>query len=308
MYIGLIDFDLLTNKKRPPNLELMKLSAYYKFKRNIVELVRNCKEWERYSQIELFKNVQDQTFPSVLINEMKPILHGEGFFGEKYIPYSEEIENSLPDISIYGKATLTPTQKAWLQKNQVRLETERELKIPRPSKNFLVYDREPQRFEMLYEVLDHGLTELLHPAMFDSLDAAARLAANKNIFGTSVSCCNKIVTSQDVKNIADSYEFKGELHVSLFPSSYADVGNKIGIALIASKIDEMEEILRCRKIFINNIFKDPLLHRTIDYINGIAFQNPYAEKLLKNQQSLLRRARKINGGRHDERKRNKSKD
>ena len=46
MYIGLVDDDLREDY-RYPNLEIMKLSSYYKKNKDIVELVKDYRQYER---------------------------------------------------------------------------------------------------------------------------------------------------------------------------------------------------------------------------------------------------------------------
>ena len=63
MSIGLYDADMMTYTLVPFNLEIMKLSAYYKRKRDIVLFSKQI-EPDRYSKFYYCKDYNDFNFPN----------------------------------------------------------------------------------------------------------------------------------------------------------------------------------------------------------------------------------------------------
>lgn len=103
MDIGLLDQDaLLYPKEFIPNLEIMKLSSFYKKKRHYVTLILNPDKTERYSKILLRKDKKDNIYLSNLLLQDKCSYGGLAFTNGIYAPMDLEIENSVPDISIYN--------------------------------------------------------------------------------------------------------------------------------------------------------------------------------------------------------------
>lgn len=100
MSYGLYDADLAYYPVPFYNLELMKLSSYYKRKKEIVGLAPNYSPhlynhfivrqdfYNPYSQLPTGKNVE---------------YGGRAFDGDKYKPLPLEIERMKPDISLYGR-------------------------------------------------------------------------------------------------------------------------------------------------------------------------------------------------------------
>lgn len=99
--IGLLDWDL-THHKQPImfNLELMKLSSYYKGRRHIVKMLDKFDD-SRYSKIILRKDYQDDFYPSNIFNNEKVELGGMVFSNDTYYPLLEEIELQIADLTIY---------------------------------------------------------------------------------------------------------------------------------------------------------------------------------------------------------------
>ena len=87
--------DIATYTLVPYNLEIMKLSAYYKKKREIVVLSPSFTP-ERHQKFFLRKDYDDGNFPLEL-NVTKNLEYGgHAFSGEKYIPLSmSTIENNV---------------------------------------------------------------------------------------------------------------------------------------------------------------------------------------------------------------------
>ena len=101
MSIGLYDFDFSQKiSNNFFNLELMKLAAYYKKKREIVVLSPDYAP-ERYSNFILRKDDLTKKFPSHLLRYDNLTYGGRGFSSGNYIPLDLEIEKMKADTSIY---------------------------------------------------------------------------------------------------------------------------------------------------------------------------------------------------------------
>ena len=105
MSYGLYDADLAHYPTPFFNLELMKLSSYYKRKREIVSLSPTFSP-------QMYKNFivrQDFFYPESEIQYFNNVTYGgRAFDGLKYKPLPEEIELMRPDIYLYNKIDFNP--------------------------------------------------------------------------------------------------------------------------------------------------------------------------------------------------------
>ena len=98
--IGLYDADAEKYIHTVFNLELMKLSAYFKKKRDIVTMVPSfCPE--KYTTFYYRKDYNDNDFPKNLTKISNLVYGGLAFSNNKYVPLDIDIEKVIPDISIY---------------------------------------------------------------------------------------------------------------------------------------------------------------------------------------------------------------
>lgn len=102
MSVGLFDDDIFKYGQVPFNLELMKLSSYFKAQREIVILSRELKPY-RYSQFFFRKDYYDGTYPTEIAKEKNVNLGGYAFHPNEYIPLDEIIEARPADKTIYKK-------------------------------------------------------------------------------------------------------------------------------------------------------------------------------------------------------------
>lgn len=99
MSIGLYDMDMVTYGAAPFNLELMKLSSFYKNKKEVVILTPSFYP-ERHQKFFVRKDYYDGTFPPEIIG--KNIEYGGYAFSQnRYISLNEDIEKQKPDVYIY---------------------------------------------------------------------------------------------------------------------------------------------------------------------------------------------------------------
>lgn len=102
MYIGIFDQDIyLYPSKFIPSLELMKISAYHKKKKDIVEFCVELKDTDKYDKLYLSRNsLSNKDLPTDFL--LKPNIEwvGKGFIGS-YIQLPQEIEETTPDKTLY---------------------------------------------------------------------------------------------------------------------------------------------------------------------------------------------------------------
>ena len=102
MYIGIFDQDIyLYPSKFIPSLELMKISAYHKKKKDIVEFCITLEDTEKYDKLYLSRNsLSNKNLPTDFL--LKPNIEwvGRGFIGA-YIQLPQEIEEIAPDKTLY---------------------------------------------------------------------------------------------------------------------------------------------------------------------------------------------------------------
>lgn len=106
MSIGLHDVDMATYTLVPPNLELMKLSAYYKKHKEVVVLSPGITP-ERHQKFFLRKDYDDGVFPFGLEEYPNLEYGGFAFTKGKYVPLPPEIEKMHPDVSLYASMEKT---------------------------------------------------------------------------------------------------------------------------------------------------------------------------------------------------------
>lgn len=102
MSIGIMDADMSSYTLVPFNLEVMKLSAYYKRKGEIVILSPSFTP-ERHQKFFYRKDYDDGEYPLELTRAGNVEYGGLAFSSNVYKPLSLEIEKMKPDTSIYEK-------------------------------------------------------------------------------------------------------------------------------------------------------------------------------------------------------------
>lgn len=103
MSVGIMDADLTTYTLVPFNLEVMKLSAYYKKKGEIVVLSPSFTP-DKNTKFIYRKDYNDGDFPAGLTKAPNVEYGGLAFSNNIYKPLPIEIERMQPDTLIYEKA------------------------------------------------------------------------------------------------------------------------------------------------------------------------------------------------------------
>ena len=157
--IGLIDLDLQQSSQAslcPPNIEIMKLAAYYKKEENKFCRLVNPDEtnFDGYEMIYVFSESDIPQVPPTLYSAENITFGGTGFTNRIYIPFNNSIiDYTLPRINIYSQflkekyttGTKTKIINHLLDDTYYRhYAGEEELPIPPiiPRKRLILYDRE----------------------------------------------------------------------------------------------------------------------------------------------------------------------
>lgn len=169
MDIGLLDQDALSSPNTfLPNLEIMKLSTYYKKNKNYVSFILDPNKIERYNKVVLRKDMNDGEYLSELFLEDKCEYGGLAFTNGVYVPLAEEIEDSVPDISIYnsyfkkiliGKKKYEDLQRKLLKSSFIRLSSNGQTCNLDTSKGFIGYGA---RIENVIYIYDTGIFNILN--------------------------------------------------------------------------------------------------------------------------------------------------
>ena len=101
MLIGIHDYDVKKGKLFIPNLQAMKISSYYKNNGHIVNLLPREKLRETYDELYFFRNKINKHKHLDLWEKENSFCFGRQF-SQRYVPLSEEIEESKPDITLYS--------------------------------------------------------------------------------------------------------------------------------------------------------------------------------------------------------------
>lgn len=101
MSIGLYDFDFMAYTHIPPNLDLMKIAAYYKKHKKIVVLLPEL-DLHRHEKIYVVKDYDDGIFDKKILAPNVEY-RGHAFSKEKYVPLPLDIELTRPDKNLYQK-------------------------------------------------------------------------------------------------------------------------------------------------------------------------------------------------------------
>lgn len=100
MSIGLYDLDMKTYTHVPINLEIAKLSSYYKGKREIVAMSPSFYP-SKYSKFIVRKDYEDGLYPKDLSKFNNVEYGGYAFSNGLYSPLPHDIEIQKPDFTIY---------------------------------------------------------------------------------------------------------------------------------------------------------------------------------------------------------------
>lgn len=123
MSIAFYDADFIANIENCYfNNSLMKLSTYYKQKKEIVNLITDLSKAHLYSKVIYWQDREDIEFSPLLSQIENVEFYGLAFTNGRRIQLAEEIERCLPDKSLYlrviDRMTLTKKEEFRIKKNQ----------------------------------------------------------------------------------------------------------------------------------------------------------------------------------------------
>ena len=120
MRVAIIDADLIGRKKhRFPNLACMKISGFYKSKGDEVLLITDYEELKGFDKIFLSKVFTDTQVPEGILNLPNIEYGGTGFYYDKALALSEEIEHHMPDYHLYDSWVEQQLQSGGKRKDYV---------------------------------------------------------------------------------------------------------------------------------------------------------------------------------------------
>ena len=289
MYIGLIDDDLRVRSWSIPNLEIMKLSAFHKKNRDLVELVTDYRTYTRYSKLYLRRNGADSDLPALLLSKARDKCEygGYAFTNGLYVPLEKEIEESLPDVTIYDKIKLdgkgsSKDFRARLNKGLMRLQTAQTIPSGR-GKAYLIYDKNAIQYELLKDVIEvANRVEFVEPQFFNNLDDAEWFARQEKFNHTTKINYLNSINSEEAKRLS-SIDFKNKIYYTLIPESYANVDFITGMEIIKYYFDQIENVKRFNgKLSVRNPFKNKDLEDIIIAINSGGDPNNIEKRLKFN--------------------------
>lgn len=148
MSIGIMDADIAKYTLVPFNLEAMKISAYYKKKREIVILSPTFAP-ERHELFYYLKDYEDGDYPLSLTTEKNVKYGGYAFTNGVYNPLPEEIEIMQPDTSLYSRMEKTIMEQTNPARYKIfqNMMTAEHCRISLDGKT--VWDRFPKQFKCL---------------------------------------------------------------------------------------------------------------------------------------------------------------
>lgn len=251
MYIGLIDDDLRTGKAQFPNLEIMKLSSFHKNNRDLVELVRDYRNYLRYSKLYLRKNKEDDDLPALFLSKARNKCEYDGyaFTNGIYVPMDAAIEKSLPDITIYDKIITNKKEVGSLfsrnlNRTHIRLQTADDIPEPQPKYGYLVHDKNAFQYPLLKELVKKkALINFVETQHFNNLDDAVWFATQKNFMSKINIYYDDVITTFEAREL-QSVEFKNKIYYKLIPESYKNAHFTLGLDILNYYIEKIESVFR----------------------------------------------------------------
>ena len=181
MSIGIMDADMSAYTLVPFNLEVMKLSAYYKKRGELVVLSPSFTP-EKHQKFFYRKDYDDGDYPINLLRAQNVTYGGLAFSNNTYQPLPMDIEIVKPDTSIYEKmesvimGTSSPQRKKifsnMMEAEHCRLSLDgktiwpdfhRQFKFLKSARNLMLHDYDlgkvENSFETVQEILQRARTD-----------------------------------------------------------------------------------------------------------------------------------------------------
>lgn len=269
MSVGLWDADKTKYPTAPLNLELMKLSSYYKGKREIVTLAPEIAP-NKYSRFILRKDYNDGEFQPELIDYSNIEYGGLAFSNDIYVPLPMEIEKQIPDTYLYEKmrAQMGPEKylfaafETMMRAQHLRLsldgetvwkDFEKQLNIHSKSCVLFIHDKNLQDIEGAREAIDY-IMELMPNTV-----ASRKLAMKFPVVVDNIPDLKKWLKYKSSMHYY-SLQYRGvmddeELYELLTSAEYCTNPKKIDYIVTASSYDENDFVEHySTRIFFQALF------------------------------------------------------
>lgn len=178
MSVGIMDADLASYSLVPFNLEVMKLSAYYKKKGEIVVLSPSFTP-EKNTKFIYRKDYNDGDFPQGLFRATNLEYGGLAFSNNVYTPLPLEIERMQPDTSIYERAEsaimAAPGREREKKKIFQNMMTAEHCRLSLDGKT--IWDEYPRQFKFLANSRNLMLHDYNLGAISDSFEVVKKILA-----------------------------------------------------------------------------------------------------------------------------------
>ena len=296
--IGLFDADVSEFGFLPFNLELMKLASYYKSQKQETHFLEEFTP-QKYDLIYLRRDFLDEVDLSGFLAEKKVIAGGYYLTGGMYVPFSEEIENSFPDKSIYMRyanevnAWRQGLFRASMESDHLRLSLDNQTIDPN-YKKFLNYGERTEK------ILLHDYNLNLISGSFEEISRLSRSYGDKrkqtisigfkypiqvdtvedlmkwvspdfvtNLYSIQV---NGIMTDELVQQIIYQKRKKGVISVLLYMVTDPEMEEEIFIKEVAPLVFWQVGVfahagIKVKLSFVQNYFSDKRYARLLDLFN-----------------------------------------
>lgn len=254
MVIGIYDLDMILYDKFIPSLDLMKYSAYHKYKRDIVKVFYEESDWGIFDKIYTRRDKYKTDPPINISSNPKVEWVGKRFFDGARIRLPDEVERMTPDTSIYS---------IWYQANIQKFSRERLQLL-----NGILYTGTPCRItfdgELVksFKIQDQTSLYIYDIGCFDTKEIWKVL--NKNL-GAKITFVERVEVPnfEDYKYLQDNFQvrrrncqvlFTGDLNDRKvdFLNNYYYFGNQYQVKI--PYISSDEEVIPLFIDLINKLF------------------------------------------------------
>lgn len=276
--IGLIDYDLINEKALAPNLELMKISSYYKRQREQVELIRDCREFTAYNKIYLRQDRKGPIPEELLAQAGDRIeIGGRTYYGDNYKPLSAEIEKCQPDTYLYSAKWIEKKKKPNPGFFKKALTTYTDLRLSQTDlsnfpieKRYLLYDYNVgDELSLFRDFMTIAIPcakkiHFLYPAICQTQEDAGKILN----WGTRIAKANTIKIDQKVdKEFLQQYEYLPKVSVRVFDKIYDNVDFFTGCVLLSESAHELCQMRKKYDVFFSETFKNLKLQGILRALN-----------------------------------------
>lgn len=265
--IGLIDYDLINEKALAPNLELMKISSYYKRQHEQVELIRDCREFTAYNIIYLRQD-RKGAMPEELFSQASDRIKigGRAYYGKNYKPLPAEIERCQPDTYLYSAKWVEKKKKPNPGLFQKALTIYTDLRLSQTNfsympieKRYLLYDYNigdnPSLFRDFMSIATPRAEKIhfLYPAICQTYEDAGQILN----WGRRIAKTNIVQIDQKVDGkFFQQYDYLPKVGVRALDKIYDNVDFSTGCILLSENAYTLCQMKKKYDVFFLETFKN----------------------------------------------------